>query len=1105
MSNLLKSKFLLGTMIVAVMFVAFSANKASASSAAADCQFVSLLKQGNSSAAVNCLQTRLNNAGFTVATTGAGSPGNESSYFGSLTTKAVKAFQNANPSTGSADGIVGSKTRAALFGASTGGTFPAGCTSNSGFSSTTGNSCAGGTTNLPAGCTSTAGFSPISGVSCSTGTTTTGTGPVSVNLSIDNPASGTVVSPSVGSVLAKYTFSGTGTVTSLTLMRTGITQNGNIQNVYLYDGATRLTDGATFNSDNTATFNSTSGLFSVSGPKTISVVVDLVGVSSDYGYSVGVNLINMTAGGIISPLSVPGNLQSIAFATMASVDFGTVTPTGGSIDPAKDVVVFNSNVAIGTRDVSFTRLAIRNIGSVNNGDIANFRLMVDGVVVANVANLDSNGYATFVLATPKILTTGTRVIKVLADVNGGSSRTFQFSIRSKTDVSFLDTQYNAGIAATFSSGNFPASPVAATSINSGSVTVQKATDSTSGNVTLNGHDVVLAKYTLTTYGESLKIEQISAGFGKSDGSTASLRNGRIMINGAQVGSTATLTATGTTYTTNYTLVAGVPATLEIRADIYDNDGTNDATAGDTYYGILKSLSNNTQRLSSLGYITVPSSDINGNTLTAASAASLTMAKTSTYAAQTTAVPQTSPYKLASFTLNGNNVEDVNLDTVAFDVTSVTNATFSAADLTDVTLKIDGTVIGSPKSTVSATGNSFSITKVLAKNGTMIIELWGTIGSTITAADSMRLDTTVSGVGASSSAASTTGAVQGQVITANTGSITATLDASRPDAAINDDAGTKTMAAFKFAAVTDSYTITDLTLTVADVTTVSTMSLYDGATLIASKAAAATTTFNGLSWVIPAGQNKILTVKLDLGTVGVGAGSTGASTLVTLTAGTATNGAGTSAAITESNPAGTAQYTYKSIPTLTLGTLPTTALVAGTNTLAKFSVGTNGSGTVGWNRFIFSLAKTSAPTVASVTLWNADSNTQIAGTATLVDTANAATCLATLLACRIQFVPTTEQQVSGSVNYVLKATVAGTLVTADYITTTLAAPSVFAASAAYATVAASGSYAATYAGFGTSPSFIWSDVSASSHDTTTLDWSNDYLVRTLPLDSQTLTK
>ena len=1110
MSKLLKSKILLGVFVFALVLGvgAFTA-------LAAEGTITKTLKYGMKDVQVKYLQQELNEGGFTVAVAGkAGSAGFETTFFGNATKAAVKAYQAAKGLV--ADGIFGPKSLAGLGGVVS-GNFPVGCTSASGISTVTGVACYAIPSNnppvgLPAGCLAaqpTQMFSStIANTPCVYSGTVVNTGPVTVQLSSDTPASGSVVSPSVGSVFAKYVFTGNGTVTSLKLMRTGISANTALPNIYLYDGAVRLTDAASLNSDNTATFNSTSGLFTVAGSRTISVVAEVTGTD----YSVGLNLVSVTSGGVITPVNIVGNVQYIAAATTATVNFGTVTPTGGSIDPAKDVVVFNSNVSIGTRDVTFSRLTMRQIGSVNTGDIVNFRLMVDGVTVSTVAGMDSDGYVTFVLATPKTLTTGTRVIKVLADVNAGSSRTFQFSIRSKTAVGFLDTQYNAGIAATFNSSSFPASPVAATTINSGSVTVQKASDSTSGNVTLNGNDVVLAKYTLTTYGESLKIEQIKAGFTYADNSggenaAATLRNGRIMINGVQWGSTATLLPAGTTYTTNYTLAAGMPVTLEIRADIYDNDGTGAIAATDTIIGTLKTLTSNTQRLSSLGYITVPAADISGNTLTAQSAASLTMAKTSTYGAQTTAVPQTSSYKMASYTLSGNNVEDVNLDTVAFDVTSVTNATFAAADLTDVTLKIDGAVIGSPKSTVAATANSFSITKVLPKNGTMTVELWATIGSTITAADSVRMDTTVSGVGASSSVASTTGAVQGQVITANTGSITATLDASRPDAAINDDSGTKTMAAFKFAAVTDAYTITDLTFTVADVTTTSLMSLYDGTTLIASKAAAATTTFNGLSWLVPAGQNKVLTVKLDLGTVGVGAGSTGASTLVTLTVGTATNGAGTSAAITESNPAGTVQYTYKAIPTLNTVALPSTALVAGTNTLAKFSIGTSGTGTIGWNRILFTITKVAAPTLASFTLWNADANTQILGTSTILDSANAATCDGTVTACIVQFVPTSEQQVSGSVNYALKATVGGTLAAANYVSTAITTKTTpaFASSVAYSTVAAVGGTFTTYANALLGSSFIWSDVSASSHDTTTLDWTGDYLVRNLPLDSQTLTK
>ncbi|MBP6948537.1 MAG: peptidoglycan-binding protein [Candidatus Pacebacteria bacterium] len=368
-------------------------------------------------------------------------------------------------------------------------------------------------------------------------------------------------------------------------------------------------------------------------------------------------------------------------------------------------------------------------------------------------------------------------------------------------------------------------------------------------------------------------------------------------------------------------------------------------------------------------------------------------------------------------------------------------------------------------------------------------------------------TTTYGILCNSSTGSNTDAKVTVTVTPTTtvsgvSSLTATTDASSPDAAINDDTGTKIMANYKFVASGNSFSITDLTFTIGDVTTASVMSLYDGNQLIASRPVLNSTTFNGLSLRVPAGQSKILSVRIHLGTVGAGAGTSGASTLVTLTSGIATSDSGSSAAILESNPAGTAQYTYKAIPTVALVPLPTTALVTGNNTIAKFSVNTNGSGTIGWNRMIFRIAKSSAPIIGSVVLRNADTNIVIPGRVTLIDTANTASCGMAVTECRLMFVPTNEYQVSGANTYVLEATITGALATAEYITTTLAAPSVYSTPAAYAAVAGTPS---TYAAFGTTPSFIWSDVSADSHDLTTLDWNNDFLVRSLPLSSQTLTK
>ncbi len=918
-------------------------------------------------------------------------------------------------------------------------------------------------------------------------------GNVSASLSASQPTT-TLVAGQSGAVLAHITFTGNGTVTGVNLLQTGVSADTTLSNVYLFDGATRLTDAATVSSGRKIDFINASGIFTVNGTKTITVVAEIATGTS--GQTVGVNLSGYKVGtGSTISANLVGNINTIATATLATADFAQATPSGGSIDPAADVEVFKSNVSVGTRDLVLNRLAIRQIGSVNNADIRNFRLQVDGQTVATVANLDMNGYASFNVSPAKTLITGTRVIRVLADVVGGASRNFQFSIRNKSDVGLVDSQYNVGISPTYVGVNFPATPTAAVSINAGTVTVQKAIDSTTGDVTVNGNDVLLAKYTLTTYGESLKIETLKAGFASSDGAVGSLRNGRIVINGAQVGSTTTLLAAGTTFTTNYTLAAGVPTTIEIRADLFDNEGTNDLNAADTITAsLLAPAAANTQRLSSLGYISVPAANTAGNQLTAKSAASITMVQASTYANQTTAVPQTQSYKIAAYTLAGNSSEDVNIDTVAVDFTSVTNATFSAADLTDVILKVDGVAVGTPKATVSATGNSYSVSFVLPKNGSKTIEIWANIGSSITAADSIKVETTVSGIGASSSVTSTTATgVDGQTIIAGTGTITATADASRPVAAIVDDAGSKTAAAFKFEAATDSFNITDLVFTIANVSTVSKVKLYDGTTLIAQKDPATTVNFNGLAWNIPANTSKVLRVELDLGTVGVGSGTSGASTLVTLTSGIATNGAGSSAAITESplNPAGNAMYVYKAIPTVTNLSLPTTLLNTGTQTVSKFSIGTNGTGTVGWKKLIFTVSRamSGTDTLATPTLWDADTNTQVAGVAAFtnsveVDGGTSGT---------ITFVATDEQQISGSKSYYLKLVTAGVFVTGDNLNVSIAQPSSYAAPAAYATVA------------GLSGSFVWTDVSAQSHSESTLDWNNGFLVKNLPTDSQTLTK
>jgi len=122
------------------------------------------------------------------------------------------------------------------------------------------------------------------------------TGALNVSLSADTPASGTLISGTVtaqsGADLMHFTLTGTGTVTGVALKRIGVSDDATLSNVYLFDGATRITDAASVSTGGVISFNNSSGLFTVSGTKTISVKSDLA--INKAGQTVGVQLTGVT-------------------------------------------------------------------------------------------------------------------------------------------------------------------------------------------------------------------------------------------------------------------------------------------------------------------------------------------------------------------------------------------------------------------------------------------------------------------------------------------------------------------------------------------------------------------------------------------------------------------------------------------------------------------------------------------------------------------------------------------------------------------------------------------------------------------------------------------
>lgn len=1087
------------------------------------------LTVGSTGSDVKCLQVILNgNASTKVAATGAGSPGNETSYFGGLTLAAVKIYQAANGFTPANQ--VGPLTRAKL------------------------NAALGGVV--------TPGNPPV--------VTPTGAG-LTVMLASDNPASGTVVDGQGLAPLAKITFvngdNAEVKVTSLKLKRTGISADSTLTNVYLFDGAKRLTDSASVSST-VINFNDSTGVFTVpaGSSKTISVLADVDGTT---GETVAVQVVAATdvtsnASSVKGNFPVVGNLFTLAagtnLATIYMADAAdAVSPSTASIDPQNDYAIWYDSAVVGTRAVNLQRIAFRVGGSVNRAsDIRNFRLLIDGVQAGSaVANADANDYITFDLtASPVKLETGTRVVKVLADIIGGSNKNVYLSLRTAADVSVVDSQLGATLLLhrVNATTAFTVEDSGTQSINSGTLTVTKMTTSPSGDVVDTANNVTLAKYELKAAGEKVKVESLRVSATVSVGTVGALRNGAVYANGVQIGSTTDIETVGdsidttneyTTYNFGSSLIVepGSPVTLEVRADVYDNDGTNGITAGTTILITLEGATtlNNGYGMVSMATVDVPSSDVAANTVTARQGG-LTLSKYTAYTDQNAVVPL-SNYKLGHFTLTANTTEAVNINTIEVGLDDV------SAYASNLYVKL-GSNTTSTKATVTAS-NTWSVNYSLAAGTTVDVMVYGDVNSS--AHNTGVTGMYIAGTTASSATSTTQGTtpqvggstIVGQTITFTTGTPTTALDGSTP---INQAvAGGQSVVAgkFKLTAQNDSYTIKELEFTVAGTAATSavinSLTVKDGSTVLITvpyDGANNKWDISGLNVLVAANTTKVLTVEYNLATPYTdGAGTTAATVVTTGKAATLTlsqmkvaNSQGT-----ESTPATarTANYTYvyKTIPTFTNVAITEQGvnLTSGAATeLIKFTVKADAKGDVSLKQIRFNTNITdggtaSAPTMNTFSFFRGSTN--ITSSVAIIDQGGtsieaAATSIDENNSSDVYVVFDTEEVIPAGTTYTytLKGTPSGFMgvsTDADSIATSISQDTTPAGVAAGANatlyaldaIATTGvvqtlSATALQAGTGSTSHVIWSDNSAQLHDYTytgsSFDWFNGYLIDSLPL-------
>ncbi len=706
-------------------------------------------------------------------------------------------------------------------------------------------------------------------------TTTSGTstsGSVSVSLSSGQPT-GLIVAGQATADLAKFTFSGNGTVNSVVLQRSGISDQNTLSNVYLYDGNVRLTDGYSFNSNGTITINNL-GL-AVNGSKTLSVRADVASAAPS-GQTVVVSLTGYTvAGSSAASVNLTGNtLTTGSGSTLATVTFNAVNSTSAATVNAgiSSYVFWSQTVQVNTRTVHLKAANFRMVGSAPADALSNIRLFVDGIDTGKTATINmTNGsnYASFDLgSSPLSLTTGSHTVEVRANVEKGSNRTIQMSIQQASDLMILDPQVGVNIAiGTSGSGVIP-SAAGTITISTGSVTVElDSAFNAMTNVTGGGSNTVIAKYKLHAYGEDIKIQTLvvdpsfptapTLATGSCTNATdCTLDDVTLYYNGSQVGTQQDwtgLAATDLTYTLGSQVIvpAGTDAILEVRANVRSSGGVN-YTAG-AVRANLNVGSSNAQGQSSLNTLNTPART--SNTLTIQTG-NLSVSKNSAYA-NTSANPNTSEVKIGSFVLqNQSTSEGVRVTNLAVALTlgggtSLTN--FSSLKTSETTGSGANPI--QPQAT-----NAFSVDFTLAPGATKTIDVFATsssdAGGTVTIIPTL----TVTSIGATSNVSATSSAIVGQTITFNNATITTPTTATNfiANASTNAQfiaAGTTgtglvdgSKSVFKLVASGGVATVSEMKFVVTGTDTVSSIRVGNSSAPVVSGVAYLT----GLSLVVPDG-------------------------------------------------------------------------------------------------------------------------------------------------------------------------------------------------------------------------------------------------------------
>ncbi|MEW6616827.1 MAG: peptidoglycan-binding domain-containing protein [Patescibacteria group bacterium] len=703
-------------------------------------------------------------------------------------------------------------------------------------------------------------------------------------------------------------------VTAVTVTRGGYTANTNITGVSVWDDNGNrygnIISALTADGKATVSFPGTPFVVPAGQTKYLTVAVNLSSDANSGSLSFAVNAVtDITVatgssqpsgafplmGGIFTTVDGSTSLGNVYLddQSVAGLTYSTISSNDGNVevgDTQKEVFKLRVVQNNSKEGVNLEKVVLYVEGTIQEAkDVKNWKLYSPEGNVLATASAPVDRYVSFVLATPYMVDKGlTKDFSVKADIMDGSNNYFRVYVMNDYDVvargvttgGAIQVLDSAGAALT---GSDTQNTNGGFKIKQGALTVSKASGSATGSVAPSAQNVSLAKFDLKAAGETLEIRKL--GIQVQYPTYGLALTGTISVKDATSGETylsisadtSNLQAISVTDPGAYqrdlssyiTIPSGQTKTIEVTGTVSAN-----ATSSSNYTVSVGKFY--TKRYSTNDYTDLATSEREANNITVGDV-SLTVTKNTSFASTNRAAGATN-VKVGEFVFQASSADDVRVNSINF--TIATSSYLQNLKLMDGTTQL-GSTIGSP----SASSNTFTTNLTVAKSSSKVLSLYADVLSSAVADQTIIIsvgDAGVSGYGVASgkSLSSTpSGAKEGQTITVKSATLTIAADAATPLAKvlIAGQTGVE-ISKIKFESANEDLTLKRVTFSFESASTTewaaataiqqnfSKVYLYDGSTLLNTGGTvpqSGDVLMDGLTFSLPAGTPKVLTVKADI--------------------------------------------------------------------------------------------------------------------------------------------------------------------------------------------------------------------------------------------------